>query len=224
MDIDGLGDKQVAMLLEKGLVQTPEDLYRLGEEQLAELEGFAEISARNLVAAIEASKQRPFARVLFALGIEEVGEVTGRNLARKFGNVEALMAASPAELAGTSGVGEKTAAVIARQLGEASMRKRLAELAKVGLRLAEDGQTEAGPLEGKSFVLTGTLPVWSREQATERIQAAGGNVVGSVSKRTDYVVAGERAGSKLQKAERLEVEVIDEEQLRGLLDGGSSAQ
>ncbi|HWX97943.1 MAG TPA: NAD-dependent DNA ligase LigA, partial [Solirubrobacteraceae bacterium] len=211
MDIEGLGEKQVALLQEHGLASSAADFYRLRTEQLIELEGFGELSARNLVAAIEASKERPFARVLFALGIEEVGEVTGRNLAQRFRDIDALMTASPEEIAETQGVGEKMASSIRAQLDDERMRTLIAELREVGLRFHEEGPPPSeGPLAGKTLVLTGSLPDWSREEATQRIMAAGGRVTGSVSKNTDYLVAGESAGSKLQKAERLEVPVLDE--------------
>jgi DNA ligase (NAD+) len=220
MDIEGLGEKQVALLQEQGLVRTAADFYRLREEQLIELEGFGEISTRNLLAAIEDSKQRPFARVLFALGIEEVGEVTGRNLAQRFRDVEALIAASAEEIAQTPGIGEKMAVSIRGQLDDERMRQLISELKELGLQFREQGPPPSqGPLAGKTLVLTGGLPEWSRETATERIMAAGGRVTGSVSKRTDYVVAGESAGSKLEKAERLGVAVVDEAGLRRLLDG-----
>jgi len=200
-------------------VRTAADFYRLREDQLLELEGFGELSARNLLAAIEASKARPLARVLFALGIEEVGEVTGRNLAQRFRDTDALLDASAGEIAEVPGVGEKMAHSIRAQLEEPRMRELIAELCRVGLRCQEDGPPPAeGPLAGRTLVLTGTLPALSREQATERIMAAGGRVIGSVSRKTDYVIAGESAGSKLQKAERLEVPVLDEAGLLGLLD------
>jgi len=220
MDIDGLGEKQVAMLQERGLVRTAGDFYRLTEEQLVELEGFGEISARKEIAAIEASKERPFARVLFALGIEEVGEVTGRNLAQAFRDIDALLAADELEIAQTPGVGEKMAASIRAQLADERMSDLIADLRRQGLRFHEDGIAPSeGPLAGKTLVLTGTLPEFSREQATERITAAGGRVTGSVSKKTDFLVAGETPGSKLEKAERLGVAVIDESRLRELLAG-----
>ena len=219
MDIEGLGEKQVAMLQERELVRTAGDFYRLSAEQLVELEGFAEQSAANLIAAIEASKQRPFARVLFGLGIEEVGEVTGRNLAMGFRSIDALMAATPEEIAQTPGVGEKMAALIGEQLHDERMRALIADLRAQGLRFEESGPAPSeGPLAGKTLVLTGTLPNWSREQASEAIMAAGGRVTGSVSKNTDYVVAGEAAGSKLEKAQRLGVPVLDEDGLRELVD------
>ena len=218
MDIDGLGEKQVGLLQERGLVRTAADLYRLGEEQLVELDGFGELSARNLLAAIDASKQRPFARVLFALGIEEVGEVTGRNLAQRFRDIDALLAAAPPEISETPGVGEKMAQSIRSQLDDPRMRELIEALRGVGLRLHEGGPPPSeGPLAGKTLVLTGSLPQWSREAASERIMAAGGRVTTSVSKKTDYVVAGESPGSKLEKAERLSVPVLDEAGLRALL-------
>jgi DNA ligase (NAD+) len=219
MDIDGLGEKQVAMLQELGLVKTAGDFYRLTKEQLVELEGFGELSAQNLLAALERSKERPFARVLFALGIEEVGEVTGRNLAQRFRDIDRLTESTPEQIAETAGVGEKMAALISTQLADDRMKALIEDLRKQGLQFAERGPAPAeGPLNGKTLVLTGTLPEWSREQATEQIMAAGGRVTGSVSKKTDYLVAGESAGSKLQKAERLEVPVLDEAGLREVLD------
>ncbi|MGA9313789.1 MAG: NAD-dependent DNA ligase LigA [Solirubrobacteraceae bacterium] len=218
MDIDGLGEKQVALLQQQDLVHTAADYYRLHEhrERLLELEGFGELSVNHLLDAIEASKQRPFARVLFALGIEEVGEVTGRSLALRFRDIEALLAASAAEIAETPGIGEKMSILIHSQLHDERMLVLVEDLRALGLRFAEEGPAPtSGPLVGKTFVLTGTLPTLSREQATERIQAAGGRVTSGVSKKTDYLVAGESPGSKLEKAERLEVAVLDE---RGLLD------
>jgi DNA ligase (NAD+) len=219
MDIDGLGEKQVALLQERGLVHTAADFYRLSEEQLIELEGFGELSARNLLAAIEASKQRPFGRVLFALGIEEVGEVTGRNLAQGFRDIDSLLGAPAEAIAETPGIGEKMAQSIRAQLDDERMRALIDDLRKVGLRFAEEGPPPSqGPLAGMTLVLTGSMPEWSREMATERILAAGGRVTGSVSKKTDYLVAGESPGSKLEKAERLGVTVLDEAGLRGLLE------
>jgi DNA ligase (NAD+) len=218
MDVEGLGEKQVALLQEHGLVKTAGDYYRLTEEQLQELEGFGEISARHTLAALEESKQRPFARVLFALGIEEVGEVTGRNLAQRFRDIDALLAATAEEIEQTPGVGAKMAALIREQLHDERMLSLVLDLRAIGLRFAEDGPPPSeGPLAGKTLVLTGTLPNWSREQATEAIAVAGGRVTSSVSKNTDYLVAGESAGSKLAKAERLEVSVLDEDGLRALL-------
>jgi DNA ligase (NAD+) len=201
-------------------VTTAPDIYALTAEQLVALERYAEVSARNLVAAIDASRERPFARVLFALGIEEVGAVTGQNLARQFRDIDALLAASPAQIAETPGIGEKMAGVIAGQLADPAMALQIERLREAGLRFAEEGPPPGeGPLAGRTLVLTGTLPALSREQATERILAAGGRVTSSVSKKTDYLVAGESAGTKLDKAERLGVPVIDEAGLLELIEG-----
>ncbi len=223
MDIEGLGEKQVRLLQQEGLVKVPGDYYRLGERQaeLLELEGFAEVSVRNLLSAIEESKQRPFARVLFALGIEEVGEVTGRNLAQRFRDIDALLGATEEQIAQTPGIGEKMARSIRAQLDEPHMREVIADLRLLGLRFAEAGPPPSeGVFAGLTVVLTGTLPHWTREYATERIQAAGGRVTTSVSRKTHYLVAGESAGSKLDKARRLQIPVIDEDGLRRLLGDG----
>ena len=218
MDIDGLGEKQVGVLLDRKLVSDAAGLYDLTEEQLLELEGFAEISARRMIDAIAASRERPFARVLFAIGIEEVGEVTARNIAAQFRDIDRLLAASAEEIEQTQGVGPKMAAAIAEQLHAPSMLELIAKLRAAGLQFAEEGPPPGeGPLAGKTFVLTGTLPDLTREAASELIVAAGGRVTGSVSKKTDYVVAGDSAGSKLEKAERLGVAVIDEPGLLALL-------
>ena len=188
------------------------------------LEGFGEISAQNMLDALERSKQRPFSSVLFALGIEGVGYVTGRNLAQQFRSVDALLAATPEQIAETPGIGPKLAELIHRYLADPQMRALVADLREQGLRFEEAGAPPGeGPLSGKTFVLTGTLPDLTREEATERIMAAGGRVTSSVSKKTDYVVAGESPGSKLEKAERLGVPVIDEPGLLGLLNGGQGS-
>src|SRR4051812_15638909 len=221
MDIDGLGEKQVAQLQQAGLVRTAADFYRLGDEQLVELEGWGELSARRALANIEASKERGFGRVLFAIGLEEVGYVTGRALAQRFRTIDALMAASPEQIVETPGVGPKMAERIHEQLADEQTRALIEDLRSVGVRLEEEGPPPGeGPLAGKTFVLTGTLPDLTREQATERIMAAGGRVTSSVSKKTDYLVAGESAGSKLEKAERLKVPVLDEAGLLELLGAG----
>jgi DNA ligase (NAD+) len=221
MDIDGLGEKQVILFMELGWVRTAADIYRLADHEadLLARAGFGETSAGKLFSAIEASKAQPFGRVLFAIGIEEVGDVTGRNLAQQFRTIDALLAADPEALEQTPGVGPKMAAVIHEQLQDPLMRSLIAELRELGLKFEEDGPPPGeGPLAGKTFVLTGTLPELTREQASARIMAAGGKVTGSVSRRTDYVVAGESAGSKLASAERLAVPVLDEAGLLALLE------
>ncbi|HEV2752195.1 MAG TPA: NAD-dependent DNA ligase LigA [Solirubrobacteraceae bacterium] len=216
MDVDGLGEKQVAQLQSRGLVRTAGDFYRLTEDQLTELEGYGEVSARNTLQAIAASKERPFGRVLFAVGLEEVGEVTGRNLAAQFRSIDRLLEATPEEIERTPGVGPKMAERIAEQLAEEPMRELLADLRAEGLQLELEGPPPGeGALADLTLVLTGSLPTLTREEATERVLAAGGRVTSSVSKKTDYLVAGASPGSKLEKAERLGVEVLDE---AGLLD------
>jgi DNA ligase (NAD+) len=220
MDVDGLGEKQVAALQSRGLVRTAGDFYRLTKEQLMELEGYGEVSATNLLAAIEASKDRPFGRLLFAIGLEEVGFVTGRNLAQHFRSIDALLAATPEQVEATPGVGPKMAETIVAQLADPLMRELIEDLRAIGLRLEEEGPPPGdGVLSGRSLVLTGTLPGLTREEATERITGAGGRVTSSVSKKTDYVVAGDSPGSKLAKAERLGVPVLDEPGLLALLAG-----
>jgi DNA ligase (NAD+) len=218
MDVDGLGEKQVAQLQQAGLVRTAADFYRLTPEQLMELEGFGEISAQRTVQNIEASKERPFGRLLFAIGIEEVGFVTGGNLAQQFRTIDALLDATAQDIERTPGVGPKMAEKIAAQLADPQMRELIDDLRAQGVRFEEEGPPPGeGPLSDKTFVLTGTLPDLTREEATQRIVAAGGKVTSSVSKKTDYVVAGESPGSKLAKAERLGVAVIDEAALLDLL-------
>ena len=224
MDIDGLGEKLVSLFMDLGWVRTAADFYRLTAEQIAGQPGFGETSAGKLVAAIEASKRQPFGRVLFGVGIEEVGLVIGRNLAQQFRTLEALLAASPAEIEQTQGVGAKMAQIIHEQLADPQMRELLADLEREGLTMAAEGPPPGeGTLAGKTLVLTGTLPDLTREQATERIVAAGGRVTGSVSRKTDYVVAGESAGSKLASAERLGVPVLDEAGLLAVLAGENPA-
>jgi DNA ligase (NAD+) len=225
MDIDGLGEKQVQVLLDKGLVRDAADLYRLKSEQLIELEGFAETSAQRIVAAIDDSRQRPFGRVLFGVGIEEVGAVTGRNLAARFRSIDALLAASPEALAETPGVGEKMAKIIAGRFADPAFRDVIERLREAGVQLEIEDNGDAVSatlLEGITAVLTGTLPHLTREQAAERLLAAGARVTTSVSKKTSVLVAGEQAGSKLEKAERLGVPVLDEPGLERLLAEGPS--
>jgi DNA ligase (NAD+) len=211
MDIDGLGEKQVSLFMDLGWVRTAADFYDLTAEQIAEQNGFGPVSAEKLVTAVQESKKQPFGRVLFALGIEEVGGVTGRNLAQQFRTADALLAADPEAIEETPGVGPKMARTIHDQLHGESMRKLIEDLRARGLPLEQEGPPPGeGPLAGKTLVLTGTLPDLTREEATERIIAAGGRVTGSVSRKTDYLVAGASPGTKLAQAERLGVPVLDE--------------
>jgi DNA ligase (NAD+) len=220
LDIDGLGEKQVSLFMELGWVRTAADFYDLTAEQIAALPGFGAVSAEKLVSAIARSKEMPFGRVLVALGIEEVGGVTGRNLAAQFRSIDALLAADPKAIEATPGVGPKMAATIHEQLHDPIMEKLIADLRERGLQFEQEGPPPGqGRLAGKTLVLTGTLPELTREQATERIIAAGGRVTGSVSRKTDWVVAGESAGSKLAQAEKLGVAVLDEAGLLELLGG-----
>ncbi len=223
MDIDGLGEKLVTLFMDLGWVRTAADFYRLTAEQIAEQPGFGEVSASKLVAAIEASKQQPFGRVLFALGIEEIGYVTGRNIAQQFRNVDALLAR------------ERRA-----DRGDARRRPEDGDRDPRAARRPRDARADRGPARargcasrrrarhpararwrGSTFVLTGTLPNLTREQATERIVGAGGRVTGSVSKKTSYLSPATAPGTKLAKAERLGVPVIDEDGLLALLNGGA---
>jgi DNA ligase (NAD+) len=223
MDIDGLGEKQAMRFLQEGLIADVADVYELGEEQLEGLEGFGEISARNLLAAIDASRSRPFKRVLYALGLPGVGYVTAEALADHFGSIDALHTADPEQIEEVDGVGPIMAVQIAESLGDDRTWELVKKLREKGLRLEQDAserRASGGPLEGKTFVLTGTLPELTREEAGALIKAAGGKVVNSVSKKTDYVVAGENPGSKLAKAEKYETEILDEAGLLKLLGSG----
>ncbi len=220
MDIDGLGEKQVRQLMDAGLVKTPADFYSLSVEQLVELERVGETSARNLVAAIQASREQPFSRVLFAIGIEGVGYVTGRALSDRFRAMDALLSASAEGIADTQGIGPIVAELIHQQLHEQTMRDLIEALRPFVSFEAEGPPPGEGKLSGLTLVLTGTLPELTREEAAQKVLAEGGKVTTSVSKKTDYVVAGASPGSKLEKAERLGVPVLDEAGLLTLLRDG----
>jgi DNA ligase (NAD+) len=218
MDIEGLGVETSTQLTETGLVKTPADLYRLRHEQLVGLDRFADLSARNLLAAIEASKTRPLRHVIYALGIRMVGEATAVSLARRFGSLEALMNASVEELQSVRDVGPEVAGQIHDFLALPDQREMIHQLLAAGVRpQAEAAAAAAGPLAGKTVVLTGTLAQYSREAAKAEIERRGGRVSGSVSRKTDLVVAGDDAGSKLKKAQELGVRVVDENGFRELL-------
>jgi DNA ligase (NAD+) len=221
LDIEGLGDKLVEQLVDADLVRTPADLFRLDDATLAQLERMGRKSAENLLAALERSRRTTLERFVYALGIRHVGETTARDLARHFGALASLMDASEAELLEVPDVGPVVASSVARFFAEPHNREVIAQLRAAGVQWREGApqRAPAGRLAGKTFVLTGTLPNWTRDDAKERIEAAGGKVSGSVSGKTDYVVAGEDAGSKLDKAQVLGVAVIDEAGLRRLLEG-----
>jgi len=219
MDIDGLGEENVRRFLSEELINDSADLYTLTAERLSELEGFGEISARNLVRSLEASKQQPFERVLYGLGIPGVGYVNARNLARSLRSMDDLMRAGEDRLVEVEGIGPIMARTIEETLSEERTRELIGRFREHGLTMEEEGPAAPveGKLSGKTLVLTGALPTLTREDATARIEAAGGKVTGSVSKKTDYVVAGEDPGTKYTKAEQLGTEILDEDALLALL-------
>lgn len=229
MDIDGLGDKIVEQLVDAGIVRTLPDLYRLGVLKLAELDRMAERSAAKLIAAIEQSKQTTLTRFLFGLGIRHVGEATAKDLARHFGNLDALMNAGIDDLLAVEQVGPVVAESIHTFFAQPHQREVVEQLRACGLTWqaseAVAGEGAGGvaslPLAGKTFVLTGTLPTLSREQAQAMIEARGGKVAGSVSRKTHCVVVGADAGSKLDKARELGVPAIDEAGLLALVQNGA---
>jgi DNA ligase (NAD+) len=220
LDIEGLGEKLVDQLVDADLVKTPADLYGLDLPTLRDLERMAEKSAANVLAAIEKSKKTTLPRFIFALGIRNVGETTARDLARHFGKLEALMRADEAKLQQAPDVGPVVAQSIAHFFSEPHNGGVIAQLRRAGVHWPETDVVQAAelPLSARTFVLTGTLPNLTREEAKERIEAKGGKVAGSVSKKTDYVVAGTEAGSKLDKARELGIAVLDEKGLLELLE------
>jgi DNA ligase (NAD+) len=219
MDIDGFGEKNAERFLKEGLIGSVADIYELTEERLVGLEGFGVVSARNLLASIEDSKRQPFHRVLYALGVPGIGYVNARALATHFRSMDALIAASAEDIVETPGVGPILAETIRQTLEEDRTLELIARLRAHGLQMEEEGPAVPldGALSGKTVVLTGTLPNLTREQATERIEAAGGKVTGSVSGKTDYVVAGEDPGTKYTKAQELGTAILDEAGLLKLL-------
>jgi len=220
-DIDGVGEQLVRRLWELGLVRSLPDLYRLTKEQLLELDGFAEISASKAIDAIDGSKRTPFSRVLLGLNIPDVGWVTAQSLARHFGSVEKLAAATQEEIQEVEGIGPERAEAIAEWFADAENMRLVGELEELGLRF-EAGPEERpveGPLTGSTYVITGTLERFSRDEARKALEGKGAKVADSVSKKTTGVIAGESPGSKLAKAEQLGVAVLDEAALEQLLRG-----
>jgi DNA ligase (NAD+) len=218
MDVRGLGERTVELLLRSGLVRDYAGLYRLTREQILELEGFQERSAENLLDGIRESKQRGLARLLGALGIRHVGEHAAQILARRFGSMKALRDAPLDEIAAVHGIGRTTAEAVHGYLADERTRKLLDDLESLGVRMTEDeGAAPAGAeLAGLGFVITGTLPTLSRGEAKAFIEAHGGRVTGSVTGKTDYLVVGEDAGSKLVKARELGVRELSEADLLDL--------
>lgn len=222
MDVEGAGEVLVRQLVERGLVLDVADLYRLTAVELASLERMGEKSAAHLIAGLEASKERELWRVLFGLGIFHVGAGIAKVLARRFAGMDDLAGASFEALTAVPDVGEVIARSVASWFKDARNRALVERLRKAGVSMRStlfQASSSGGALRGKVLVLTGTLPGLSRDQATAMIEAAGGKVTGSVSKKTDFVVAGEEAGSKLDKAQKLGVRVLDEESLRKLCAG-----
>ncbi len=223
MDVDGLGPAIVHQLLNAGLVQSFADLYTLEEGQLAKLERMGKRSAKNLVNALEASKSRDLSRLLFALGIRGIGQRSAQLLAQRFGEMDGVMSATAEEIAGIEGYGEIMAQSVVDFFALEQNRRLIERLKELGLNMRCDTVPAAGTLSGKTFVLTGTLPTLSRSEAKAMIEAVGGKVSGSVSKKTGYVVAGEEAGSKLTKANELGIPVIGEDELRAMIEKGGDS-
>ncbi|NOU36763.1 MAG: NAD-dependent DNA ligase LigA [Kiritimatiellaceae bacterium] len=217
MDIDGLGESIVEQIVDAGLVKGPADLYDLKKSQLLGLEGFKEKKAQNLIDGIEASKSRPFDRIIFALGIRHVGSGSARVLAQSFSDIEKLMAADIQTLEQIRDIGPVVGKSICDFFQTPANRKLVERLQSAGVNFAQTAKTASDEFAGLTFVLTGTMESLSREEAGEQIRARGGSVTSSVSKNTSYVVAGDKAGSKLTKAEELGVKVLDEKQFLTLL-------
>ncbi|HUP39227.1 MAG TPA: NAD-dependent DNA ligase LigA [Vicinamibacterales bacterium] len=218
MNIEGLGESRIAQLIAAGLVTSYADVYRLSADKLEPIERMGKKSAANLVEQIERSKTRDFWRLIFGLGIRHVGERGAQALASAFGTMDALLSASKEQLQAVPDIGPVVAAAVREYLDQPHNQALIKELAAAGLKMdAPMAASAPGPMSGKTFVLTGTLPTMTREQATEAIQGLGGKVTGSVSKKTDYVVAGADPGSKLAKAETLGIAILDEAAFRKLV-------
>jgi DNA ligase (NAD+) len=218
MDIENLGTAVVEQLVTRGLVKTPADLYTLSEAQLLELDKFAEKSAQNLVAALEASKQRELWQLIHGLGIPHVGKQSAKDLEANFDSLDAIAAASEEQLEALDGIGSIIAQSIHAWFDDTKNQQLIEQLKAHGLNFKSSRQTQAdGALSGKTFVLTGTLPSMTRDKATQLIEAAGGRTSSSVSKKTDYLLSGEASGSKYVKAEKLGIPILDEAAFRDLL-------
>ena len=221
-DIEGVGEQSVRRLWDLGLVRSLPDLYRLTREQLMEVEGYAEISAGNAIGSIDASKQVPFHRVLFGLNIPDVGWVTAQNLARHFETVDRLMGASQEDILEVEGIGPERAEAIAEWFSDEANTQLVEELRSLGLRfeIGDELRPVEGPLTGKTYVITGTLEGFTRDEAAAALEGKGAKVVNSVSGKTTGLVVGEEPGnSKLAKARKLEVPQLSEQDLVELLRG-----
>ena len=217
MDIDGLGEAIVQQLIDSGLVRSPADLYYLDPKQVVALERMGKQSTENLMNAIEASKENDLSRLLFAFGIRQVGAKAGKVLAAAFGNLDALMAADVEQLTALRDIGAITAESLTAWFQNPQSQHLIARLREAGVNFESLNQVTDRRFEGKTFVLTGALNLFTREEATEKIENFGGKAASSVSKKTTYVVAGENAGSKLRKANELSVPVLSEQEFLDML-------
>jgi DNA ligase (NAD+) len=227
LEIEGLGEKNVMRFLDEGLITDPASIYDLTAERIAELEGFGETSAEALVREVERSKEMPFGRVLYSLGLPGIGYVNANAIAEHFGSIDELLGASAEQITEVEGIGPVLAESVREELADEAIIELIDRLRERGLRFElseEERRAESGALEGKTFVLTGTLPALSRDEATKLIRLAGGKVTGSVSKKTDYLVAGDSPGSKLAKAEEVGTEILDEDGLRAILDDAGAPE
>jgi DNA ligase (NAD+) len=218
MDIEHLGERTAAELLDRKLVDDAGDIFALGADQIGRLPNFKEKSIANLQAAIEAAKDRPIDRLLYGFGIRHVGASAARLLADAFGSIDAIAAAPAEEIAAVDGVGQVIAAAVREFFDREETRALLEKLRRAGVRLSERREKPSGHLDGKTFVITGTLAALSREEAKARIEALGGKVTNSLSSRTDYLVVGESPGTKLDKATKLGVATLDEAAFLALLE------
>jgi DNA ligase (NAD+) len=221
-DIEGVGEQSVRRLWDEGMLRSLPDLYRLTAEQLMELDGYAEISARNAIEAIAASKQIPFSRVLFGLNIPQLGWVTAQSLARHFGDVDRLLAAAQEDVEEVDGIGPDRAEAIVEWFADEQNRALIEELRSLGLRfeLGEEDRPKEGRLTGHTYVITGTLEGWSRDEAAAALEELGAKVTNSVSSKTTGLIVGEEPGnSKLSKAQKVGTPILDEDALAALLRG-----
>jgi DNA ligase (NAD+) len=222
MDIAHLGERTATELLERKLIDDVGDIYTLTAERLAELPLFKDKSIQNLLDAIHASRERPIDRLLYGFGIRHVGGTAARLLADAFGSIDAIAAASVEDLAVVDGVGEVIAGAVREYFDRPKSKELVQKLRDAGVKMEEHREKTAGPLAGQTFVITGTLGALSRDEATNRIEALGGKVTSSLSKKTDYLVVGESPGTKVDKAEKLGVKTLNEAAFLELLSGSAA--
>jgi DNA ligase (NAD+) len=221
MDIEHLGERTAGEMLDRGLVATPADIFFLTPEKLGQLPNFKEKSIANLSAAIASAKDRPIDRLLYGFGIRHVGSSAARALADAFGSIDKIATAPAEEIAAVEGVGDVIAGAVRAFFDRAEIREQLERLRAAGVRLEEQRAPRTGPLTGQTFVITGTLAAFSREEAKARIEAQGGKVTNSLSAKTTFLVVGDSPGTKLDKATKLGVRTLDETAFTQLLSGVS---